>query len=186
MTKGHFPLSGIFRAERHFLLCKGQLAESGRQKTKENIIPRGKFRPVENGTNAACFHGQHFSCLEGIKNTIRFACLCNYFGRNVYLKKAIKRQKKIKIRSNKSRGKSYPDIKLIHIILIDSLWYIIGVINHWKDVILFSKTFLDGWQKRAKKSPQRRTLMNNDSRITETVVYLYTNSSDNYLIRVGW
>ena len=26
-----------------------QLAESGRQKTKENTIPRGKFRPVENG-----------------------------------------------------------------------------------------------------------------------------------------
>ena len=27
--------------ERHFLLFKGQLAESGRQKTKENVIPRG-------------------------------------------------------------------------------------------------------------------------------------------------
>ena len=27
---------------------KDQLAESGRQKTKENIIPRGKFRLVEN------------------------------------------------------------------------------------------------------------------------------------------
>ena len=47
--KGHFPLGGIFRAERHFLLFKDQLAESGRQKTKENIIPRGKFRLVENG-----------------------------------------------------------------------------------------------------------------------------------------
>ena len=41
---------GIFRAERHFLLFKDQLAESGRQKRKENIIPRGKFRIVENGT----------------------------------------------------------------------------------------------------------------------------------------
>ena len=66
MTKGHFPPGGIFRAERHFLLFKDQLAESGRQKTKENIIPRGKFRLVENGPNVAYFHGQHFSCLEGI------------------------------------------------------------------------------------------------------------------------
>ena len=47
--KGHFPLGGIFRAERHFLLFKDKLAESGRQKKKENIIPRGKFRLVENG-----------------------------------------------------------------------------------------------------------------------------------------
>ena len=48
MGKGHFPLGGNFRAERHFLLFKDQLAESGRQKTKENIILRGKFRLVEN------------------------------------------------------------------------------------------------------------------------------------------
>ena len=47
-AEGHFPLGGIFRAERHFLLFKDQLAESGHQKTKENIIPRGKFRLVEN------------------------------------------------------------------------------------------------------------------------------------------
>ena len=46
---GHFPLGGIFRAERHFLLFKDQLAESGRQKTEEILIPRGKFRLVENG-----------------------------------------------------------------------------------------------------------------------------------------
>ena len=39
--------------ERHFLLFKDQLAESGRQKTKENIIPRGKFRQVENDPKAA-------------------------------------------------------------------------------------------------------------------------------------
>ena len=45
---GHFQQSIIFRAERHFLLFKDQLAESGRRKTKENIIPRGKFRLVEN------------------------------------------------------------------------------------------------------------------------------------------
>ena len=38
--------------------------------------------------------------------------------------------------------------------LTDSLWYIIGVNNHWKDVILFSKTFQDGWQ-----------MMDNDSTI---------------------
>ena len=43
MRKGHFPLGGIFRAERHFLLFEDQLVESGRQKTKENIIPRGNF-----------------------------------------------------------------------------------------------------------------------------------------------
>ena len=48
ISKGHFPLGGIFREERHFLLFKDQLAESGSQKTKENIIPRGKFRLVEN------------------------------------------------------------------------------------------------------------------------------------------
>ena len=35
--------------ERHFLLFKDQLVESGCQKTKENIIPCGKFRLVENG-----------------------------------------------------------------------------------------------------------------------------------------
>ena len=50
VTKGHFPLGGIFRAERHFLLFKDQLAESGRQNTKENIL-RGKFRLVENDPN---------------------------------------------------------------------------------------------------------------------------------------
>ena len=51
LFKGHFPLGGIFRVERHFLLFKDQLAESGRQKTKENIIPCGKFRLVENDPN---------------------------------------------------------------------------------------------------------------------------------------
>ena len=49
--KPFFPLGGIFRAERHFLLFKDQLAESGRQKTKENIIPRGKS-PSGNDPNA--------------------------------------------------------------------------------------------------------------------------------------
>ena len=65
--------------------------------------------------------------------------------------------------------KSYPDIKLIHIMLTDSLWSIIGVDNHRKYVILFSERFPDGWQKRATKS-----LMDNDSRITETVVCICT------------
>ena len=50
--KDHFPLGGIFRAERHFLLFKDQLAESGHQKTKENIIPRGKFRQWETALKA--------------------------------------------------------------------------------------------------------------------------------------
>ena len=49
--KGYFPPGGIFRAERHFLLFKDQLAESGRKKTKENIIPSGKFHRVENNPN---------------------------------------------------------------------------------------------------------------------------------------
>ena len=49
--EGHYPVGGIFRAERHFLLFKDRLAESGRQITKENITPRGKFRLVENGLN---------------------------------------------------------------------------------------------------------------------------------------
>ena len=48
ISQGYFPLGGIFRAERHFLLFKDQLAKSGRQKTKENITLRGKFRLVEN------------------------------------------------------------------------------------------------------------------------------------------
>ena len=52
--KGHFPLGGIFLAERHVPLFKDQLAESGRQKTKENIIPRGKFRLVENSPKSHC------------------------------------------------------------------------------------------------------------------------------------
>ena len=51
INKGRFPLGGIFRAERHFLLFEDQLEESGRQKTKENIIPRGKSHLVENGLN---------------------------------------------------------------------------------------------------------------------------------------
>ena len=51
--KANFPLGGIFRSERHFLLFKDQLAESGRQKTKENVAPRGKFRLVENGLNSS-------------------------------------------------------------------------------------------------------------------------------------
>ena len=70
--------------------------------------------------------------------------------------------------------------------LTDSLWSIIGIKNHWKYVFLFSKTFPDGRQKRATKSPQQRTLMDNDLRITETVVYLYTYGSGNHLIDVGW
>ena len=69
----------------------------------------------------ACFHGQHFSFLEGIQKTTSSACLCNYFERNYYPKRVIKRQKKVKIQCYESRGKSYPVIKLIHIMLTDSL-----------------------------------------------------------------
>ena len=42
----------------------------------------------------------------------------------------MKGQNKIKIRLYESREKSYPDIKLIHIMLTDSSWFIIGVNNH--------------------------------------------------------
>ena len=49
LLKGHFPPGGIFREERHF---EDQLAESGRQKTKESIIPCGKFRQEENDLNS--------------------------------------------------------------------------------------------------------------------------------------
>ena len=52
LLKGHFPPGGIFREERHFLMFEDQLAESGRQKTKENIIPCGKFRLEENDLNS--------------------------------------------------------------------------------------------------------------------------------------
>ena len=39
----------VFCTEGHFLLFKDQLVESGRQKTKENIILCRKFHLVENG-----------------------------------------------------------------------------------------------------------------------------------------
>ena len=52
INKAIFPPGGIFCAERHFLLFKDELAESEHQKTKENIIPRGKSRLVENDPNA--------------------------------------------------------------------------------------------------------------------------------------
>ena len=45
------------------------------------------------------------------------------------LKRVIKGRKKIKISSYKSRGKSYPDIRLIRIMLTDSLLSINGVSN---------------------------------------------------------
>ena len=49
LTEGYFPLGAIFRAERHFLLFKDQLAESGRQKTRKyhyaRKIPPGGKRP---------------------------------------------------------------------------------------------------------------------------------------------
>ena len=73
--------------------------------------------------------------------------------KGINTKRVIKGQKKVKIWSYESRGKSYPDMKPIHIMLTDSLCSVIGVNNHRKDVILFSKTFPDGWQKRATKSP---------------------------------
>ena len=50
-----FSTRRLFRAERHFLLFKDPLAESGHQKTKENLAPRGKFRLVKNGLNAERF-----------------------------------------------------------------------------------------------------------------------------------
>ena len=73
LVKGHFPLGGIFRAERHFLLFKDQLAESRRQKTKENIIPRGKFRLVENGPKS---HGDDLG-LEYLRNGAEYDSLEN-------------------------------------------------------------------------------------------------------------
>ena len=62
LTKGHFPrfqLSDtLFKAIFHqaevsarsdyFFCLKTNWRESGHQKTKENIIPRGKFRLAEN------------------------------------------------------------------------------------------------------------------------------------------
>ena len=66
----------------------------------------------------------------GYLHTTRSACLCSYFERNQYLRRVIKGQKKIKIRSYESREKSYPDIKPIHIMLTESLPSITGVNNH--------------------------------------------------------
>ena len=44
--------------ERHFLLLKDQLEERGSQKTKENIIPLGKFPLVENGPYKVVYNGE--------------------------------------------------------------------------------------------------------------------------------
>ena len=44
-------LKAIFH-QRHFVLFKDELEEGEDQKTKENITPRGKFRPVEKDHNA--------------------------------------------------------------------------------------------------------------------------------------
>ena len=41
----HFPLGGIFRVERHFLLFKDQLAESGRQNTTGKYYSVWKISP---------------------------------------------------------------------------------------------------------------------------------------------
>ena len=109
----------------------------------------------KNMTNEACFHGQHFLCLKGIQNTSRSACLCNYFERKYYPKRVIKGQKEIKIWSSQFRGKSYPDIKLIHKMLPDSLWPrpIIGVNNHKMSLYFRTHSFLGGQEKRAMKLP---------------------------------
>ena len=81
LSKGHFPIGGIFLTELHFLLFKDQLAESGRQKTKENIIPRGKFRLVENGPKRRCTHfGQPHSNDERkptLSLILRHYCISN-------------------------------------------------------------------------------------------------------------
>ena len=80
------------------------------------------------------------------------------------------------------QGESYCDIKLIYTMLTDSLWPIIGVNNHRKMSFYFRKHF---WMV-DKQTPKRRSLMDNYSCITETIVYLYTYSIDNHLISVGW
>ena len=46
--KDRFPVGGMFRAERNFLLFEDQLADSKLQRTKEIIVPRRKFHRVEN------------------------------------------------------------------------------------------------------------------------------------------
>ena len=46
-TRQNFPRGATFS------LFKDQLAGSGHQKTKENIIPCGKFHLVENGLNTS-------------------------------------------------------------------------------------------------------------------------------------
>ena len=48
-TKGRFLPGRIFRGEEG--VFKDQLPESGRQKTKEIIVPRGRFHLVENHLN---------------------------------------------------------------------------------------------------------------------------------------
>ena len=82
---------------------------------------------LKNITNVACFHGQHFSRFGGYSKIplvlLAFAITLKEF----IPKRVIKGQKKIKIRSYESRGKSYIDIRLIHIMSTDSLRSMIGV-----------------------------------------------------------
>ena len=69
-SKGHFPLGGIFRAERHFLLFKDQLAESGHQKTKETIVSRGKFRLAGNDPKDHYVYHRLIISLPGIESNV--------------------------------------------------------------------------------------------------------------------
>ena len=47
---GPFPPDRIVRKEQNFLLLEDKLVEGMRQKTKEIIVPSGKFRLVETAT----------------------------------------------------------------------------------------------------------------------------------------
>ena len=88
-TKGHFQPGGIFLAERHLLLFDDHLAVSGHQKTKENIILRGKFRLAEDGhkiwrqnilnqskcVSSSCLHSHFVISLLSWSSTVSIHCL---------------------------------------------------------------------------------------------------------------
>ena len=103
---------------------------------------------LRNMTNVACFHGQHSSFCLPLQ--LHWKKLIRWEGNQ--------RTKESQDMIFRVQRESYSDIKLIHIMSTDSLWSITGVNNHWKDVILFSKTFLDGWTNQSIASLWHRIL----------------------------
>ena len=72
-------------------------------------------------TNIACFHGQHFSCLEVFKIPLVLLALAITLKGINTIRGQSKDKRKARYDLTSPEGKSYPDIKLIHIMLTNSL-----------------------------------------------------------------